>query len=415
MTVQDLRQFYALMHRTAVIRRDIASRILRSEPADEYANPLREALQALRDIPREKTVAGGSTHTPGDLYRLSSGKQDIYLELSYEIDELERDIRYVTDGEEALLADLRGRNPRFQDETKRLVDDLRGIRFVNFITDRDGTVNNYCGRYRSSVQSSYNAVFLTRFLRRMRNPVLLTSAPLRDFGLLDLSVLPQGSVVYAGSKGREYLTRNGEYRTYPVDAEKQGMLDRLNRRLEKLLATPEFQVYGMIGSGLQFKFGQTTVSRQDINNSVPAQESELFLNVIKNLVRDLDPERRYFRIEDTGKDIEIILTIRDPSRPGELKDFDKGDGVKFLNHELGLELSRGPNLVCGDTRSDIQMARASAEAARETWSVFVTVDQELRESLQQVSPNALFVSAPDVLVTALSVLGQNGGTETSDS
>lgn len=399
MTVQTLEQFYELMHRTAETRRSVVDRVLRSESTGEPAGTLKEALQALQGIPR-----GASSPKANGLYRLSHGKRDLYLELTYEIEELERDIRYLEGGEDALLGYLNERNAHFHEEVRTLASALGGVRFKNLITDRDGTVNNYCGRYRSSVQPAYNAVFLARYAGQVRTPVLLTSAPLRDFGLVDISVLPEGSVVYAGSKGREYLTRRCEYRTYPIDREKQEMLDRLNRRLEKLLSAPEYQVYGLIGSGLQFKFGQTTISRQDINHSIPDQESVLFLNVVRNLVRDLDPGRRYFRIEDTGMDIEIILTIEDPGRPGELKDFDKGDGIRFLDRELGMELSQGPNLVCGDTRSDIQMVRASMAATNDTWSVFVSDDQRLRETLRKECPHPLFVSSPDVLVTALGSL-----------
>lgn len=426
MTVQTIEQFFTLIHQTVNTRREAVRRLLRSEDAGGLSAPLKESLQALRRIPREPTPAAGSPRgasepgppagSPptaaaagpageGGLYRLSHGKREVRLELSYELEELQRDVLYLEKGEQALLAYLKERHPRFGEEVKTLTEALGAVRFRNLVTDRDGTVNNYCGRYRSSVQPAYNGMFLARYAALVSTPVLLTSAPLRDFGLADLSVLPAGSVVYAGSKGREYLTRSGEYCSYPIDREEQEMLDRLNRRLEELLSAPGYRVYGMIGSGLQLKFGQTTIARQDINHSIPDQESVLFLNVVRNLVRDLDPDRRYFRIEDTGLDIEIILTIQDPRRPGELKDFDKGDGVRFLDRELGMGLGEGPNLVCGDTRSDIQMVRASVEATENTWSVFVSQDPGLRETLTRECPHPLFASSPDVLVVALGTLG----------
>lgn len=413
MAVRTMEQFYALMHQTARTRRKIVSRVLRSQDAGDLSGPLKEALQALRRIPREPGPQAGSPRGAsaagpagdGGLYRLSHGQREVHLELTYELEELRRDVLYLERGERALLGYLEERHARFGEEVGVLAHALNGVRFRNLVTDRDGTVNNYCGRYRSSVQSAYNALFLARYTGRVPTPVLLTSAPLRDFGLADLSVLPAGSVVYAGSKGREYLTRRGEYRAYPIDREQQEMLDRLNRRLEKLLSAPEYQVYGLIGSGLQLKFGQSTIARQDINRSIPDQESVLFLNVVRNLVRDLDPEQRHFRIEDTGMDIEIILTIPDPGAPGELKDFDKGDGVRFLDRELDMELRAGPNLVCGDTRSDIQMVRAAVEATEDTWSVFVSDDPGLRDTLTRECPHPLFASSPDVLVAALGALG----------
>jgi hypothetical protein len=355
------------------------------------AGHLDQALKSLRAVPREN-----------GLYRLEHDGRPVQLELRYETDELERDILYLRGGEKALLEHLGNRQPSFSEEVERTVGFLTGTKFNNFITDRDGTVNNYCGRYRSSIQSAYNAVFLYRFARHMEYAVLLTSAPLKNIGLVDISVMPSGHLLYAGSKGREFIDKEGRYRTFPIDPDKESMLNKLNAQLENLLAQPEYQVYSLIGSGLQFKFGQTTVARQDINHSIPDQQSNMFLGVVRSLVRDLDPDSTFFRIEDTGMDIEIILTISDDSSGQEsIRDFDKGDGIRFLDRELGMELGRYPSLVCGDTRSDIQMVRASLAANRDmTWSIFVSDDEQVRTTLNRECPNIVFVSSPDVLVSA---------------
>ena len=62
------------------------------------------------------------------------------------------------------------------------------------------------------------------------------------------------------------------------------------------------------------------------------------------------------RVEDTGLDVEIILTIGDG---GERKKFDKGDGILFLGEEMKqIDLSVGHTLVCGDTGSDCPMLAA---------------------------------------------------------
>ncbi|MGD8893051.1 MAG: hypothetical protein PVF94_08480, partial [Desulfobacterales bacterium] len=150
------------------------------------------------------------------------------------------------------------------------------------------------------------------------------------------------------------------------------------------------------------KFGQTTIARQDISRSVSEDESEALLKKIRSLVSDIDPENTNFRIEDTGLDIEIILTIED-SESGP-KDFDKADSVKFLDSELGLNLSEGPHLICGDTSSDIPMIEASMSKTDDTWSIFVTEDKELADRVTAVCPNAVIVPEPDMLVTILNLL-----------
>jgi len=301
-------------------------------------------------------------------------------------------------------------HPGFQEELKEARAFCAAMSFPLdcLITDRDGTVNNYCGRYLSSVQSIYNAVFLSRFARaaEVRHAVILTSAPLSDGGLEDLTVSPPGTFVLAGSKGREYLDDRGRRGALAIEADKQRQLERLNRRLNELLQDPAYEIFGLIGSGLQFKFGQTTVARQDIYGSIPTPESERFAGVIRELICDIDPEGLYFRVEDTGKDIEVILTVEGESG---LKDFDKGDGILFLDSELGLGLDGGGNLICGDTASDIPMVTAAAGKSPDPWTIFVTREENLQEAVRRVSARAHFVSEPDVLVCCLNQLGEERG------
>ena len=169
---------------------------------------------------------------------------------------------------------------------------------------------------------------------------------------------------------------------------------------------PRYELFSLIGSGLQFKFGQTTVARQDIYGSIPAKESEAFMNVIEELIRDIDPRGEYFRTEDTGKDIEIILTVEGESG---LKDFDKGDGVSFLDGELGLGLARGGNLVCGDTSSDIPMVAAARVKSPQTSAIFVTSETAIKQAVRRICEHTHFVSEPDILVCLLNQLGKDRG------
>jgi hypothetical protein len=397
--VQTLRQFYELMHSTVPVRRALTREILASRRATaEAVGRLREALARLEAIPEE----------PAGRRLILEGSRAIHVDLGYEIEELKKDLVFLEQGEEALLADLAERHAGFRNEVASGVDALGGLSFQAFVTDRDGTVNNYCGRYASSVQSTYNAVFLTRFARaraRDRGSVVLTSAPLDDIGLADMAVTPPGALVCAGSKGREYFDAEGRRHQYPIEPEKQERLDALNEALASLLQRDGNEVFTLIGSGLQQKFGQTTIARQDIGGSIPQERSERFMDDIRELVRSVDPEGSFFRIEDTGLDLEILLTV-DDAGGGAVRDFDKGDGVRFLNEDLGLEMGRGACLVCGDTGSDVPMLAATRDLAQETRAVFVTRKDELRQKAKEVLPQALFVGEPDTLVSILNALGK---------
>jgi hypothetical protein len=249
----------------------------------------------------------------------------------------------------------------------------------------------------------YNAVFLARFvMNNVSNPIIITSAPLKGPGLIDVCTLPQQTVIYAASKGREFIDLTGVRRSFPIDTDKQQLIDRLNRRLETLLSEAAYERFSLIGSGLQLKFGQTTIARQDISGSISKDRSKAFLDLIKSIVTELDPTGDNFKIEDTGLDIEIILTFSDED--GGLKDFDKKEAVRFLDRELNLNMRNGPHLICGDTGSDLPMLEAAMEKSADTRSIFVTKDPQLVERVVAICPQAVMVPEPDMLITILNQL-----------
>lgn len=389
--LRTLKDFYTLMGETRQVRFQSVADILAGGSGRDAVEPLSNALDTLEAVPVEA----------GRRVLSLSGDRSIALEMDYEINELRKDIFYLEKGEEAFLAFLADLHPGFRDHVVAGHSLLSGLDINAFVTDRDGTVNNYCARYLTSIQSIYNAVFLSRFaLNKVKTPVILTSAPLE--GLIEISVNPEGKMYYAASKGRECLDLEGRVRRLPISPEKQTAIDDLNGRLTELVKRSEYEKYTLIGSGLQFKFGQTTIARQDIGRSVDEAESEAFLAVLKELVSALDPEAVNFRIEDTGLDVEIILTV-ETSGDG-LKDFDKGDGVKFLNSELDFQMFRGPHLICGDTGSDVPMLEAALELSLDARAIYVTKNNDLAKRVSGLSANTLIVPEPDMLVAILGTL-----------
>ncbi|WDN90693.1 hypothetical protein BuS5_03664 [Desulfosarcina sp. BuS5] len=408
--IRLLKEFCDLMAHTRAIRFVIVENIfnnnLESSDPDAINNErinveklqitsLENALFSLENIPFEGTRR---------ILFLDASKK-IEVDLAYEIEELKKDIFYLKNGEKKFFGYLENIHSGFTEQVEAGVKKLAGLDFNCFITDRDGTTNNYCGMYRSSIQSVYNAVFITRFVKkRTENPIIITSAPLKDPGIVDVSVNPENAIIYAASKGREFIDLNGSRRTYPIEENKQQLINELNKKLSDLLSNSELEKFTLIGSGLQLKFGQTTIARQDINGSIPQDESDKFLKLVQGIVTDIDPDGNNFRIEDTGLDIEIILTIEDSESVP--KDFDKGDAVRYLNTELDLSMSKGPHLICGDTASDIPMIEASIEQSDDTWTVFVTKNRTLAERVSAISSNTVLVTEPDMLVAMLACLSR---------
>jgi len=390
--LKTLKDFYALMAATRAVRFKAVGAILNGDEApDGTALSLRNALDTLKDVPE----AAGRKVLSLDRER------SIELDMAYEIEEARKDLFYLEKGEAAFLDFLEDLHPGFGKQVGAGRDLLDGVDLNCFITDRDGTINNYCARYLTSIQSIYNSVFLSRFcLGRTGKPVILTSAPLD--GLIEISVNPEGKIYYAASKGRECLDLEGRTRRLPISASRQEAIDLLNAQLIELTSRPEHEKFTLIGSGLQFKFGQSTVARQDIGMSIAEAESDAFLGTLKGMVAELDPEAQNFRIEDTGLDVEIILTVE--TFGDGLKDFDKGDGVRFLNSELDLQMFRGPHLICGDTGSDVPMLEASLELASDTRAIYVTKNEDLAKRITGLTDSALIVPEPDMLVTILGTL-----------
>lgn len=398
--VRTLKELYQLKSVTRDLREPVVRNIMqRRVVGQECVESLKNALYSLETV----HIDDDTGHR-----RLSIDNiKQIDVDLTYEIRELKKDIYYLEYGEDRFIDYLAKFIPDFRQYVSDGIGMLEGKQFNAFITDRDGTTNNYCGRYRSSIQPIYNSVFLSRFARnRCNHSIFITSAPLKDFGILNVSINPSKTFVYAGSKGREFIDLNDEFNSFPIDEEKQKMIRLLNERLLQLLKDPNFEKFNFIGSALQLKFGQTTVARQDISHSIHPEESTAFLEKVKSIVHDIDPEGHIFRIEDTGLDIEIILTI-DTEESGALKDFDKGDGLEFICRKLEIDPDLGPNLICGDTSSDIPMLEKAMEMCKDkenVYAIFVTKDKQLEEQVRSICPNSFIVPSPDILLTILGLL-----------
>jgi len=395
LNITSLNDFYNLMFYTRDIKKSIVNDILNNKICNsEMIDLLIDALEILNNL-------------PGNQYEkiINHHNTQVKLNLFYEISELQKDIYYLLHKEQDFYEYLSNLNPNFFKELADGKDFLVNNKFKNLISDRDGTVNNYCGRYNSSIQSIYNAVFLSRYaIYSADNAVILTSAPLKNVGLLDMSVSPDNLFIYAGSKGREYLDKNNNKHYLSIDSEKQKILDKLNNEIDNLLNNEEYQIFALIGSGFQKKFGQTTIARQDIYNSIPPDISESFFNQIINLVNYIDPTKKYLSIEDTGLDIEIILNIN--NEDNELKDFDKGDGIEFLDRNIPLNINELGAIICGDTKSDIPMLTTAIKKTNKVAAIFVTNDDNLKESINNICANSYFVSSPDILVTILNEINK---------
>lgn len=390
MPIKTLAEFYTCMQLLQQARAKIVNAINVSDTIDVKDLKYLEQIKInLEDIPRN-----------GNLYELKTSQgKSIELELDYELHELRKDDIFLKHGHKALKDHMCKIHKNYEQEVNDGFEFLKKHSFKHFVTDRDGTITNYCGRYQSSIQSIYNALCLSEFKKAIDGrSIILTSAPLQDIGLADVSIQPEGEFILAGSKGRELLLDYKKH-TFPIEEHQQRKLNELNEAIDKLLEREEFSSFRYIGSGLQHKFGQTTLARQDKNNSISAKKSQELKNSIENLLQKLDPSNSYFSLEDTGKDLEIMLKIN--SGTNNLEEFDKGHGLKFIMKHLDEDIRNESLLICGDTASDVPLITAAQHLGAGVTSVFVTEDENLKDLVKAKCKDAFFVSSPDVLIYML--------------
>ena len=386
--IQTLKELYQLKSETRDLREPIVRNIMKQRVVGQQCiESLKNALYSLETIHIDD-------YTGQRVLRLD-GRKQIEVDLTYEIRELKKDIYYLEYGEDLFINYLAKFIPDFRKYVNEGVAKLRGKKFNAFITDRDGTTNNYCGRYRSSVQPIYNSVFLSRFAKnRCSYPIFITSAPLKDFGILNVSINPSDIFFYTGSKGREFIDPYGQLHSYPIKESKQELIHLLNERLRQLFEDLNFfSLADPFKAASACFHGKTTISRRD---NINPEDSIALVEKVKCIVREIDPAERIFCINEDGNDIDIVLK--------EFKNFHKGDGLEFICRNLKINTCYGPNLICGNTISDLPMLEKAVEVFDDVWTIFVTKDWGLAEKVQDICPQSMIVPSPDIFLTILGLL-----------
>merc|ERR1712125_75748 len=96
---------------------------------------------------------------------------------------------------------------------------------------------------------------------------------------------PRGRFTYAGSKGREYFDQSVQrvIENAELPTKEREMVDELHRRILTLCGEPENSKFLGIGSGLQKKFGEVTMARNDPAGTVPEPESRRFMTAVRKI------------------------------------------------------------------------------------------------------------------------------------
>jgi len=381
----------ALLAETAVLRRQAVAALVAGSPMPPEAPPA--LAQALADI-EEAVDRDGMAELE------LAEDQTMRLDLSEERRQLENDVVYLEEGREALLKALAKRHHGLRDLVRRGLRVLAGQSVGVFLCDCDAILRAPGQRFVTAVQPAWNAVALTRFaMARTRKPVLWSEAPLRGPGIVDLATVPPRTFAYAASLGREFRDAAGSEGVAPLSHEKITLLESINARLAILLADPSWRGFTCIGSGLQFRRGETVVARQDENASIDEEASRALLENVHNIIDAVDPERLHFRVDDDGLDLAVTPTATSQDL---WRDFSPAEGLRATDAALSLDLARGPLLACCAGPSGLGLLTALRPLATDLHAIFVTDRDDLGRRALDLCPKATVVPHPDVAAAILS-------------
>ncbi|MFP4510407.1 MAG: hypothetical protein ACLFNQ_09780 [Spirochaetaceae bacterium] len=379
---------------------------------DQFVARHRESISIRGELVRDalegrlsETAATGLSQILADINAAVDHSGNLHLEIAgrsvatradYERTELARDIVLAEQGFDAVIHHITEQDPCVYAQAVEVAQQLSGRSFIACFTDRDGTVNGYSNRYVSSIQPAYIAVALTRFAASVcEHFVILTAGPLEKPGVLDLSVMPSNTAVYAASKGRQVVLPDGSRASAYLSPERRRALELLASAISGLYESAEFAPFRYVGSGLQTKFGECSVAYQDWQSNCPDSVSQTFRTAVKALIRRLDPTLSTFHIEDGGRELDIS-TLGSGSAS-----FDKGSGLRLVVEQAGMRLDGRSVLVCGDTMGDLPMVERVVESGARLVTVFVTTNDSLKQRVHDLDAEALFVDRYESLVLGM--------------
>ncbi len=381
--VKTLKDFYSVISDLRKTKSELVKEYLQKKVSDKKIKKLKKIYSVLKNTPKSSKK---------DRYLLEHKGEKILVCLKYELTELEKDIIFLEKGEDALIDYFKKSNKNFEKENRKIISKFKKTKFNFFITDRDGTINNYCGRYLSSVQSVYNSIFLLRFLnKKTKQGIIMSSGPLKE--LLKLDITPKNNFIYAGSKGREIYFK-GKKIKQKIPKEYKKILKKVSNKIGKLLSENKYSKFKYVGSGFQNKLGEITIARQTAFETISKKNSFDFLMRIKNIIQEVDKENKYLYLNDTGKDIEIGLKQKKSS-------FNKGQGIKFIEEKLDFNFSKGNILLAGDTESDVFLIKEIQNKNPNAKYVFITKDKSLKKKVKNKLKRGAFISNPDVFISSL--------------
>uniref|UniRef100_A0AC35U6A1 T6PP_N domain-containing protein n=1 Tax=Rhabditophanes sp. KR3021 TaxID=114890 RepID=A0AC35U6A1_9BILA len=413
-----LSDFYTLMDKTCKTRRLIVENVLKGiAMKSHYEVSLRNAKESLL-----KSCLDGDTTLEVNIdnefnTETMDSPAKAHLKIADQIEELSKDIEFLSfvqsqdvKNVEFFVETLVKYHPisddAFEQELNSACELLAsGDHYDFFFTDRDGTLKSYSCSYASSIQPAYSGVIQAQFARRCAQfCAIVTSSPLLNTGILNVSTMPEGYFIYGASAGREwYMNPSIQFKDSKISANELELIDNVFEKIEDdLLTLPEYNHLKWIGSGIQKHYGHITIACQDGDENVTKQRTLKLFEIVKNIVLEVDPTEVSLVVVDNLSEIKIF--IREDSSD---TIFNKGDGILLIQQKMGLKLHKGKILICGDAATDLPMLEVCLKISpANVYTIWVTQDENLKKQVLELcklhnNKHYSFVSCPTVLLSAM--------------
>lgn len=410
--LRTLQDFHDLLFAARNVRRVIVERVLNGHAIRPHfgisLNNVRKSLENSLD-PKTKLLTLTASKGADAKVSATFDVTDEICQLSIDLDFLNYVQSEAYDNLEIFLHDLSKYHPGSLDEFAKELDSAIGLlcnadHFEYFFSDRDGTLRSYACTYASSIQGAYSGVIQATFAHRCTQyAAIVTSAPLQNVGILDVTVVPDGYYCLGASGGREwYINSSKKFKDTSISDEDLQLLEKLADKIATLLENPKFQQYTWLGSGLQRHYGHVTIARQDVYKSIDEEVSAAWYRTICELVHEMDPTGKSLHVADSETDIKIHLKARLSG-----KTFTKGHGIRLFAEKMKLDLKKGNILIFGDSETDLPMLKEVLMInPLNVFTIWVTKNEDLQRKVSEMchqvhNSNFVFVSSPFVILGAM--------------
>jgi hypothetical protein len=383
-SIQDLFFFY--LHLNAAMKEIYA---------DWVKGTLNEQEQKVKLSPFIKSL---------EQYQSGNKKLELYdgfyknFNLNPELNTLQAEIAFL-DSKESWLNALHKGELNINKQVKEGLKWFAGKKNLKVVADRDGSLLPLKTFYWTSVQSAAHAITMHRFIEHHCNWLLwLSSAPLNNIGIEDLTITRSPRLAIAGDNGAQFKSPSGEYFEQSTEKDFRKIMDAIFDEIIELTDDDQYSVFRLINPGIQKFSNRLVLTVRDNEKEIPEDLSNNFRDKLINIVKKVDPNKKTIRFFPY-RNLLFVFPTKDKGLI-----TNKADGLNWILSQYPYDIKTGNLLVIGDSKADVYLLKKALQINQNTSAIFVTRDNGVIKQVKNMCPNALIVNTPEILIEIISLL-----------